>query len=242
MYQDRWPVSLWWTLHHTGRQRVSLCWPNTKPDDSCKDVFNHVNITAGRETSQKSRAKVDEEEIAVCRHGILLQGLNHNRGENYACPLFLQKEQIRHSFVWTWLAGSHNHCLTITLSFLLVWPLLLSSYCMGSQSSVTLVRPHSYCGDESFIRCMKLKTIQIPTFSVQVLLCVLPIMHLKCCGGFPITDIGHTWKKWQRSCLSSLTEMKPFLSATHAKAHTGKLNVCVTRLFLSLLRLYLLLN
>ena len=42
MYQDRWTVSLRWTLHCTGCQSVSLCWPNPKPDDSCKDVFNHL--------------------------------------------------------------------------------------------------------------------------------------------------------------------------------------------------------
>ncbi|XP_073717457.1 uncharacterized protein [Misgurnus anguillicaudatus] len=58
------------------------------------DVCGPATFTAGRETSQKSRAKVDEEglEIAVCRHGILLQGLNHYRGEIYAYPMFLQKE------------------------------------------------------------------------------------------------------------------------------------------------------
>ncbi|XP_058626164.1 uncharacterized protein LOC131536958 isoform X2 [Onychostoma macrolepis] len=58
------------------------------------DVCGPATFTAGRETSQKSRAKVDEEglEIAVCRHGMLLQGLNHYRGEIYAYPMFLQKE------------------------------------------------------------------------------------------------------------------------------------------------------
>ncbi|KAF4110473.1 hypothetical protein G5714_007504 [Onychostoma macrolepis] len=46
------------------------------------DVCGPAAFTAGRETSQKSRAEVDEEglEIAVChRHGNLLQGLNHYR-------------------------------------------------------------------------------------------------------------------------------------------------------------------
>ncbi|KAI9539239.1 hypothetical protein NQZ68_009316 [Dissostichus eleginoides] len=44
--------------------------------------------------AEKSSAKVDEEglQIAVCRHGILLQGLNHYRGGIYAYPMFLQKE------------------------------------------------------------------------------------------------------------------------------------------------------
>ncbi|ROL52295.1 Chimeric ERCC6-PGBD3 protein [Anabarilius grahami] len=58
------------------------------------DVCGPATFTAVREISQKSRAKVDEEglEIAVCRHGILLQGLNHYRGEKYAYPMFLQKE------------------------------------------------------------------------------------------------------------------------------------------------------
>lgn len=58
------------------------------------DVCGPATFTASRETSQKSRAKVDEEglEIAVCRHGVLLRGLNHYRGEIYAYPMFLQKE------------------------------------------------------------------------------------------------------------------------------------------------------
>lgn len=59
-----------------------------------QDVCGPATFTAGREISQKSRAKVDEEglEIAVCRHGVLLQALNHYRGEIYAYPMFLQKE------------------------------------------------------------------------------------------------------------------------------------------------------
>ncbi|CAL8342125.1 unnamed protein product [Arctogadus glacialis] len=37
---------------------------------------------------------MDEEgiQVAVCRHGILLRGLNHYRGEIFAYPMFLQKE------------------------------------------------------------------------------------------------------------------------------------------------------
>ncbi|KAJ8337429.1 hypothetical protein SKAU_G00386490 [Synaphobranchus kaupii] len=53
--------------------------------------------TAARESSQKSSAKVDEEglEITVCRHCLLLKGLNMYRGEIYAYPMFLQQEMAR---------------------------------------------------------------------------------------------------------------------------------------------------
>lgn len=49
---------------------------------------------AARETSKKSSNKLDEEglEVAVCRHNILLKGLNMQRGEIFAYPMFLQKE------------------------------------------------------------------------------------------------------------------------------------------------------
>ncbi|XP_029916449.1 uncharacterized protein LOC115365531 [Myripristis murdjan] len=49
---------------------------------------------AARESSSKSASKVDEEgvEVAVCRHGILLKGLNMFRGEIFAYPLYLQKQ------------------------------------------------------------------------------------------------------------------------------------------------------
>ncbi|XP_027138177.1 uncharacterized protein LOC113746493 isoform X2 [Larimichthys crocea] len=114
------------------------------------DVCGPATFTPARETSQKSRAKVDEEglEIAVCRHGILLQGLNHYRGEIYAYPLFLQKE----------LAETANvtfFCMDITCRY---WPY------------------------------MEKMAEKLPE-------------------------------------LQSLTEMKPFLSVMHAKAHTGKCEV-----------------
>ncbi|XP_042604608.1 uncharacterized protein LOC109102519 isoform X4 [Cyprinus carpio] len=49
--------------------------------------------TAARETSKQAN-KLNEEgvEIAVCRHGFLLKGLNMYRGEIFAYPMFLQKE------------------------------------------------------------------------------------------------------------------------------------------------------
>lgn len=49
---------------------------------------------AARESANKSASKVDEEgvEIAVCRHGVLLKGLNMFRGEIFAYPLYLQKQ------------------------------------------------------------------------------------------------------------------------------------------------------
>ncbi|XP_063049812.1 uncharacterized protein LOC134444427 [Engraulis encrasicolus] len=53
-----------------------------------------ARFRASRETSSKSSAKIDEEglQVAVCRHGILLRGLNHYRGEIFAYPLYLQQE------------------------------------------------------------------------------------------------------------------------------------------------------
>ncbi|KAK7901625.1 hypothetical protein WMY93_018394 [Mugilogobius chulae] len=53
-----------------------------------------ASFKAGKETSKKSRSKIDEEglEVAVCRHGFLLRALNHYRGEIFAYPLLLQKE------------------------------------------------------------------------------------------------------------------------------------------------------
>ncbi|XP_030275685.1 uncharacterized protein LOC115583222 [Sparus aurata] len=81
------------------------------------DVCGPATFTAGRETSQKSRAKVDEEglEIAVCRHGVLLRGLNHYRGEIYAYPMFLQKELAQ-------AANTTFFCMDITCRY---WPYLM---------------------------------------------------------------------------------------------------------------------
>ncbi|KAL2088356.1 hypothetical protein ACEWY4_015255 [Coilia grayii] len=61
--------------------------------------------TAARETSQKSRARLDEEglEIAVCRHGFLQGALNMCRGEIFAYPLFLHRK-LRADFVCTDIA------------------------------------------------------------------------------------------------------------------------------------------
>ncbi|XP_035006830.1 uncharacterized protein LOC118103835 [Hippoglossus stenolepis] len=49
---------------------------------------------AARESANKSASKVDEEgvEVAVCRHGFLLTGLNMFRGEIFAYPLYLQRQ------------------------------------------------------------------------------------------------------------------------------------------------------
>ncbi|XP_051800777.1 uncharacterized protein LOC110971783 isoform X2 [Acanthochromis polyacanthus] len=114
------------------------------------DVCGPATFTAGRETAQKFRAKVDEEglEIAVCRHGMLLQGLNHYRGEIYAYPLFLQKELAER-------ANIKFFCMDLTCRY---WPYLEKM-------------------------AEKLPELQ------------------------------------------PLTEMKPFLSVMHAKAHTGKCEV-----------------
>ncbi|KAF3838079.1 hypothetical protein F7725_009847 [Dissostichus mawsoni] len=75
------------------------------------DVCGPATFTACR----KSSAKVDEEglQIAVCRHGILLQGLNHYRGI-YAYPMFLQKELaevVNATFFCTDVACRYWPCL-----------------------------------------------------------------------------------------------------------------------------------
>ncbi|XDV10893.1 hypothetical protein PO909_000004 [Leuciscus waleckii] len=59
-----------------------------------KGICGTSTWAAARETSKKTNAKCDEEglEVAVCRHSILLRGLNMFRGEIFAYPLFLQKE------------------------------------------------------------------------------------------------------------------------------------------------------
>ncbi|XP_016387372.1 uncharacterized protein LOC107723321 [Sinocyclocheilus rhinocerous] len=58
-----------------------------------KATCGESNWTAARETLKQAN-KLDEEgvEIAVCRHGFLLKGLNMYRGEIFAYPMFLQKE------------------------------------------------------------------------------------------------------------------------------------------------------
>jgi len=59
-----------------------------------KGICGTSTWAAARETSKKTNNKCDEEglEVAVCRHCILLRGLNMFRGEIFAYPLFLQKE------------------------------------------------------------------------------------------------------------------------------------------------------
>lgn len=57
--------------------------------------------SAARETARRA-SKLDEEglEVAVCRHGVILKGLNMYRGEIFAYPLVLQKELKSFSFVF----------------------------------------------------------------------------------------------------------------------------------------------
>jgi len=59
-----------------------------------KGICGTSTWAAARETSKNTNNKCDEEglEVAVCRHCILLRGLNMFRGEIFAYPLFLQKE------------------------------------------------------------------------------------------------------------------------------------------------------
>ena len=49
---------------------------------------------AARESASKLASKLDEEgvEVAVCRHGVLLKGLNMFCGKIFAYPLYLQKQ------------------------------------------------------------------------------------------------------------------------------------------------------
>ncbi|KAL7396953.1 hypothetical protein ABVT39_014237 [Epinephelus coioides] len=113
-------------------------------------VCGTAKFTAGRETSKKSGAQIDEEgiQVAVCRHGFLLRGLNHYRGEIFAYPMFLQKEMSKKANVTFF-------CMDVTCRY---WPYLN-----------------------------------------------------RVAEGLPE--------------LLPLTEMRPFLSAMHAKAHTAKCEV-----------------
>ncbi|KAK5926611.1 hypothetical protein CgunFtcFv8_022169 [Champsocephalus gunnari] len=115
-------------------------------------VYGTAKFTAGREMSKKSGAQIDEEgiQVAVCRHGFLLRGLNHFRGEIYAYPMFLQKE-------------------------------------MSKKANVDF-----FCMD---VRCRYI---------------LRPYLN-KIAEGLPE--------------FMPLTEMRPFLSVMHAKAHTAKCEV-----------------
>ncbi|KAL1267089.1 hypothetical protein QQF64_002764, partial [Cirrhinus molitorella] len=78
--------------------------------------------TAARESANKSASKLDEEgvEVAVCRHGVLLKGLNMFRGEIFAYPLYLQKQLASQTVqffcsdvvckYWPYLQKVVDHC------------------------------------------------------------------------------------------------------------------------------------
>ncbi|KAG1943764.1 hypothetical protein F2P79_014877, partial [Pimephales promelas] len=78
--------------------------------------------TAARESANKSASKLDEEgvEVAVCRHGVLLKGLNMFRREVFAYPLYLQKQLASQNVqffcsdvvckYWPYLERVVDHC------------------------------------------------------------------------------------------------------------------------------------
>ncbi|XDV53779.1 hypothetical protein PO909_022202 [Leuciscus waleckii] len=72
---------------------VDFIQQNTNPVKG-RGTCGQSTWAAARETSKKSSNKLDEEglEVAVCRHNILLKGLNMKRGEIFASPMFLQNE------------------------------------------------------------------------------------------------------------------------------------------------------
>ncbi|XP_067220129.1 uncharacterized protein [Chanodichthys erythropterus] len=59
-----------------------------------RTICGNSHFKAGSESNKKSQSKLDEEGvmISVCRHCILLNGLQMYRGEVFAYPLYLQKE------------------------------------------------------------------------------------------------------------------------------------------------------
>ncbi|CAM4491128.1 unnamed protein product [Leuciscus chuanchicus] len=57
-----------------------------------KGVCGTSQWTAAWESVPKKVNKLDEEGMAVCRHGVLLRSLNMMRGEIFAYPMYLQKE------------------------------------------------------------------------------------------------------------------------------------------------------
>ncbi|KAF3856843.1 hypothetical protein F7725_017566 [Dissostichus mawsoni] len=66
----------------------------SQPGNPAKGRCGSGQWSAARETANKSASKLDEEdvEVAVCRHGFLLKGLNMFRGDICAYPLYLQKQ------------------------------------------------------------------------------------------------------------------------------------------------------
>ncbi|KAK0149829.1 hypothetical protein N1851_009422 [Merluccius polli] len=78
--------------------------------------------TAARESANKSASKLDEEgfEVAVCRHGVLLKGLNMFCGEIFAYPLYIQKQLASQTVqffcsdvvckYWPYLQRVADHC------------------------------------------------------------------------------------------------------------------------------------
>lgn len=93
--------------------------------------------SAARETARRA-SKLDEEglEVAVCRHGVILKGLNMYRGEIFAYPLFLQKE----------LQAATNinfYCTDISCKY---WPYLQKmSVSMPELSPLLQMRPFLSC-------------------------------------------------------------------------------------------------
>ncbi|KAL1252273.1 hypothetical protein QQF64_020069 [Cirrhinus molitorella] len=74
-------------LHSTGNPGI--------PEKQTREKA-HVELVSGllqRETARRA-SKLDKEglEVAVCRHGVILKGLNMYSGEIFTYPLFLQKD------------------------------------------------------------------------------------------------------------------------------------------------------
>ncbi|XP_052473356.1 uncharacterized protein LOC128029544 isoform X2 [Carassius gibelio] len=98
-----------------------------------KGTCGATQWSAARETARRA-SKLDEEglEVAVCRHGVILKGLNMYRGEIFAYPLFLQKELQAATNI-------HFYCTDISCKY---WPYLQKmSVSMPELSPLLQMRP-----------------------------------------------------------------------------------------------------
>ena len=147
---------------------------------------------AARESSNKSASKVDEEgvEVAVCRHGILLKGLNMFRGEIFAYPLYLQKQlaslnvQFFCSDVvckyWPYLQRVVGHC-----------PELRDLLNMRPFLSIMHAKAHSWMCEVIIANGFYLSLLLlIPVFQMITYKCVVVAMGRTKSGGSRNNDRG----------------------------------------------------
>ncbi|KAF3851721.1 hypothetical protein F7725_013493 [Dissostichus mawsoni] len=127
----------------------------TKRHNPAKGRCGSGQWSAARETANKSASKLDEEgvEVAVCRHGFLLKGLNMFRGEIFAYPLYLQKQLSSRNVQF--------FCSDVVCKY---WPYLqrVASHCPELQNLLNM-RPFlsiMHAKAHSWLRCKELQKQQ----------------------------------------------------------------------------------